>query len=85
MAGRRSGFVGHLRSAIERKIGIAHLCERIQLGVRIIFPRHLSKVTFTRPVLLDVNLCNAPEQLREHEIAVLGFFIVVIGRRPEDI
>ena len=74
-----------MRSAIEREIGIAHLCQRIEFRVRVVFPRHLREVFFARAVLVDVNLCDPPEQFREHKIAVLRFFIVIIGRRAEDV
>src|SRR5207247_194172 len=80
----RKAFSAALR-AIGSEIGIAHLRERIQLCVRIIFPRDSSQVCFGRAVFLDVNLCDASEQFWEHEIAILRLFVVIIGCRAEHI
>ena len=72
-------LVRHLRCRIQSQIGVAHLCHRIQLSMRVIFPRYQRQVRFGRTVFVDINLRDAAEQFREHEIAILRFFIVVIG------
>ena len=78
-------FVRDLRCGIERKIGVTHLRQRIQLGMSVVFPSDLCEIRFGCAVFLDVNLRDAPEQFREHEIAILGLFIVIIGSRAEHI
>jgi hypothetical protein len=78
-------LIGNLGCRIESEISVAHLGEWIQFRVRIIFPCHQGEVRFGRAVFLDINLCDAPEQLREHKIAVLRLFIVIVGSRAEDV
>ena len=51
----------------------------------VIFPCDSSQVRFGRAIFLNVNLRDPPEQFREHEIAVLRLFIVIIGSRAENI
>src|SRR6059058_3811650 len=78
-------FIRNLRCAIEGEISITHLRKRIQLGVRIIFPCDQRQICLGSAVFLDVNLRDPTEQFREHEIAVLRFFIVIIGSSAEHI
>ena len=74
-----------MRSTIESQIGVAHLRERVQFGVRVILPRDLGELGFACAVLIDVNLRDAPEQFREHEIAVFRFLVVIISGGTEDV
>ena len=74
-----------LRRVIIGQIGIAHLGERIQAGVRVIFVGDPVEGVAGSSVFLHVNLRDFPEQLREHEVAVLRSFEMVIRRRAEDI
>src|SRR6059036_3382865 len=45
------------------------------------FPKLFGRIA----IFLNVNLCDAPEQFRKHEIAVLRLFVVIIGSRTEHI
>ena len=78
-------LVRNLRGTIECQIGIAHLRKRIQFRMGVVFPGDCRQVRLFGAILVDVNLCNAPEKLREHEIAIFGFFVVIIGGRAENI
>ena len=53
--------------------------------MRVVFPRHLREICFARAVLVDVNLRDASEQFRKHEVAVFRFLVVIIGGRSEHI
>ena len=53
--------------------------------MRVVFPRYQRQVRFSPPVLIDVNLCDAAEQLWEHEITVFRLLVMIIGSRSKHI
>jgi len=63
----------------------AHLRERIQTRVRIVLIGNGGEVVRCGAIFVDIDLGDAPEQFREHEIAVLRFLDVIISRRAQNV